>query len=264
MRYLIVIVLLSTLINADILNSKNGKVVTQIVHSKSSVQFLNKEIPLIPHPKNSSYIALIPIDYKLKPGKYKISIDKSKKIIKVQKGEYKKESLRVNPSKVKPPKKFRDRIYKEYNEATKIYATITNQRYWSKPFIYPLDSKITSNYGNARVFNDTLKSFHSGTDFRAKVGTPIKAINDGVVVIAKKRYFAGGSIVIDNGFGIYSCYYHLSKLNLKVGDRVSQADIIGLSGKSGRITGPHLHLTIKLLGKSVDPLNFIKQVNSLL
>jgi len=69
--------------------------------------------------------------------------------------------------------------------------------------LMPLETPVTSNFGNARIYNGELKSYHSGTDFRAPVGTPIKAVNDGVVVISKDRYYAGGSIVIDHGEGIY-------------------------------------------------------------
>jgi len=228
----------------------------------------NKEIPLLRYPtKKDRYFALVPIKYKSKIGDIKLLHVEENHIEKiplhVSKKKYKKEILKVQSSKVSPPKKVLNRIYKEYKEATKIYHTSTKRRYWDKSFKMPLNSKITSYFGNARIFNGTLKSFHTGTDFRADIGTPIRASNDGVVVIARKRYYAGGSVVIDHGEGLYSAYYHLSKINVKVADKVSQNDIIGLSGKSGRVTGPHLHFSIMLLGEKVDPLDFIAKVNSL-
>lgn len=111
------------------------------------------------------------------------------------------------------------------------------------------------------MFNNTLKSYHSGTDFRAAIGTPIKAINDGIVKISKDRFYAGGSVVIDHGAGIYSQYYHLSKMNVKVGDIVKKGDIVGLSGDTGRVSGPHLHFGIMVNNNQVNPLNFIETIN---
>jgi murein DD-endopeptidase MepM/ murein hydrolase activator NlpD len=125
----------------------------------------------------------------------------------------------------------------------------------------PMDSKITSDFGNARVFNGSLKSYHSGTDFRAKVGTPVKSVNDGVVVLAKDRFYAGGSVIVDHGEGVYSCYYHMSKYEVKEGDFVKKGQLLGLSGVSGRVTGPHLHFSMRVSGVQVDPLQFINLVN---
>jgi murein DD-endopeptidase MepM/ murein hydrolase activator NlpD len=162
---------------------------------------------------------------------------------------------------VKPPKSVQKRIRKEFAQAKRIYTRTTPISYIAKPFVLPLRSLITSHFGTARIFNGLLKSYHSGVDFKAKVGTPVRAINDGMVVLAKKRYYAGGSVIIDHGRGIYSCYYHLSRFKVKPGEFVRRGEIIGLSGKSGRVTGPHLHLTIKIKNVTVDPIQFIKAFN---
>ncbi|MCV3483031.1 M23 family metallopeptidase [Campylobacter sp. CNRCH_2014_0184h] len=183
--------------------------------------------------------------------------------IKFSEGNYKKEFLKVSASKVNPLKETLDRISKEYQEAIKVYNTYTNMALFEGNFAYPLESKITSAFGKARLFNDTLKSYHSGTDFRAASGTKIYASNDGIVRIASDRYYAGNSVVIDHGYGIYSQYYHLSKLNVKVGQKVKKGELIGLSGASGRVTGPHLHFGILVNGVQVDPLDFIAKFNAL-
>ncbi|MFA9373870.1 MAG: M23 family metallopeptidase, partial [Poseidonibacter sp.] len=103
----------------------------------------------------------------------------------------------------------------------------------------------------------------SGTDFRAKIGTDIIASNDGIVRIAQNRFYSGNSIVIDHGRGIYSCYFHLSKMNYKAGDKIKRGDILGLSGDTGRITGPHLHYSFRINAIQVDPLQAIEILNSL-
>ncbi|NPA73667.1 MAG: M23 family metallopeptidase [Epsilonproteobacteria bacterium] len=244
---------------------ENGGVYPLEVSKDSVVKVDGKSIPLMR--VKDKYVAFIAIPYKTKRKKIcaKISTPKDKKevCIHIKKGKYKKEFIKVANSKVHPDKKVLNRIYKEYKEAKKIYKTVNQKQYWDKPFILPLHSKITSAYGNARMFNHTLKSFHTGTDFRAKMKTPIKAINDGVVVIAKDRYYAGGSVVIDHGKGLYSCYYHLSKILVKKGQKVKRGEIVGLSGKSGRVSGPHLHFTIELYNNAVNPLEFVKRVNSI-
>ena len=183
---------------------------------------------------------------------------------KIVEGEYEKEKITVEGSKVTPPKDVLKRIEEEREEANKIYATANVGLKFNSKFILPMSSMVTSPFGTARVFNGTLKSYHGGTDFRAAVGTSVIAANDGVVVIAKDRYYAGGSVVIDHGEGIYTQYYHLSALNVKVGQSVKKGDIIALSGASGRVSGPHLHFGVIVGGVQVNPLNFVKKINEIL
>ena len=178
-------------------------------------------------------------------------------------GEYKKELLQVAQNKVTPPKEVLERIRKELNEANAIYATYTDKALFEGKFILPLQAIITSDYGTARVFNGTLMSYHSGTDFRAAIGTPVVAANDGIVRIAKDRYYAGGSVIIDHGYKIFSQYYHLSQLKVKVGQKVKKGEVIALSGDTGRVTGAHLHFGIFAGGTQVDPLDFIEKFNAL-
>ena len=140
----------------------------------------------------------------------------------------------------------------------KIYNTITPKSYIDGDFILPLNSVITSDFGKARIYNNTLKGYHSGTDFRAKTGTKVIASNRGRVVLAKDRFYSGGTVVINHGEGIYSCYFHMSKFFVKKGQIVKKGEAIGLSGQSGRVTGPHLHFGIRISGVQVDPLQFIR------
>ncbi|BCD67323.1 M23 family metallopeptidase [Nitratiruptor sp. YY09-18] len=211
-----------------------------------------------------NHLLVIPLSYYTKRSRCKIAIDGKKFILNITPKNYPKERLHVAKSKVSPPQSVLKRIRKEFAEAKRIYSTVTPKSYVQNSFVLPINAAITDPFGVARLFNGKLKSYHSGTDFRAAMGTPIKAINDGKVVLAKKRYYAGGSIILDHGKGIYSCYYHLSKFLVKPGEFVKRGQIIGLSGKSGRVTGPHLHLTIKIKGITVDPLQFIDAYNNTL
>lgn len=259
---------LQTLAAQSVINGQTAVIAFSAIPKESRVTYGKKNIPLLQHPTNKKkHFILLPIAYRSTSGEKKLLVtypDGEKRLdLHVEKGDYRSETITVTPSKVKPNKKQAKRTSSEYKEAMKIYHTLNPKRYWDKPFVHPMSSQITSPFGTARVYNGSLKSFHSGTDFRAAVGTPVHAVNDGVVVLAKDRYYAGNSIVIDHGKGLYSCYYHLSKMSVKVGDKVSQNDKLGLSGSTGRVTGPHLHFAIMLYGVQVDPLQLLTQINSL-
>jgi len=222
-----------------------------------------------PQDKTKMYV-LLPDSYYNQPRKQKVEIlytEGSKHLSKnvyfqVEDGNYTKETIQVQKSKVNPTsKKVKKRTSKEYAEAMKIYGTISLKNYVTSAYIIPMNSKITSDFGKARVYNGSLKGYHSGTDFRAKVGTPIIASNDGKVVLAQNRFYSGNSIIIDHGQGIYTCYYHLSEFKIKRGDIVKKAQLIGLSGATGRITGPHLHFSARVGGVQVDPLQLVELLN---
>ena len=222
-----------------------------------------------PHKSEKKY-ALIPFSYYAKKENKTLTIHYTEQgrektetlLLKVVDGKYAKEEIVVSDKKVHPKsKEVKARISEEYNEAMKIYSTVTPKSYITKPFIVPLDSKITSAFGKARVYNGSLKGYHSGTDFRAAMGTPIIAANDGRVVLVKKRFYSGGTVVLDHGEGIYTCYFHMSAFKVKEGEIVKRGQLLGLSGKSGRVTGPHLHFSARINAVQVDPLQLIELLN---
>ncbi|MBA3733055.1 M23 family metallopeptidase [Patescibacteria group bacterium] len=99
---------------------------------------------------------------------------------------------------------------------------------------------------------------HKGTDFRAKIGTEVHAMNDGVVLVASVGRNYGKHIVIDHGLGVMTFYLHLSEINIKEGDLVTKGQVIGLSGQTGYVTAPHLHLSVRINNISVDPMKFME------
>ena len=236
-----------------------------------SIRYGKKNFKIFPTPHNPhKYYVIIPFSYYESLGNKELFINykenqkakKEKILLKVISGGYAKEEIHVSSKKVNPQaKSIKKRISQEYNEAMKIYGTVTPKSYLSKPFISPLESKITSDFGKARVYNGSLKGYHSGTDYRAAVGTPIKAANDGRVALVKIRFYSGGTVLIDHGEGIYTCYFHLSDFKVKEGEMIKRGDIIGLSGDSGRVTGPHLHFSVRINAVQVDPLQFIEIMN---
>ena len=254
--------------NVTSLDIKNGQSAIITFEKDKSIVYKHVRIDDKRYKIFDNYV-VIPIGYYAKPKEKWLIINytqngvwKSKIVdFNIVDGKYKKETIKVKSSKVTLSKVDKKRAAKEYQEAMDIYNTTTRKSYISSKFIQPIDSKITSSFGKARVYNNTLKGYHSGTDFRAKVGTPILVANDGKVVLVKDRFYSGGSIIVDHGYGLYTCYYHMSKFNVKVGQMVKKSQVIGLSGVSGRVTGPHLHYSIRAGGIQVDPLQITNLLN---
>ena len=258
--------------NSDIANGKTTilefKKEKNIKYTKVVLEKKNYKIYKHPLDANKLY-ALIPINYYKKPTNLKAKIyyktktkEETKTIfLKIIDGKYKKETIKVQKSKVTLNKKDKKRADIEYAQAMKIYNHSTKKSYITSKFIAPMQSKITSSFGKARVYNDTLKGYHSGTDYRAKIGTPIISSNSGKVVLVKDRFYSGGSIIIDHGHGIYTCYYHMSKFYVRKNELIAKGQVIGLSGVSGRVTGPHLHFSARVSGEQVDPLQLIELIN---
>lgn len=247
----------------------NGKSVVVPLNKPYGILQLNdRNITVLPHPvyPNKGFV-IIPIDYYEKPhlihANYTNDLEHESVEVNVTCALYPTEVLSVDNSKVSPPPDVLGRIAEEKAEAERIYKHITPKRYWNKPFVRPIDSITTSEYGSARTYNGVLKSYHGGVDFRAKTPLPILAANDGIVVLVKERYYSGGTIIVDHGEGVYSCYFHLSQFDVNVGDSVIQGQNMGLSGATGRITGPHLHFGFMLQGIQSDPIEFMGQINQL-
>lgn len=170
----------------------------------------------------------------------------------VQKYPYPKEELHVDHKKVVFSKESSERVSKEREELDELFLQSSPSLLFNEPFSLPLDSKITSIFGTKRIFNNAIETEHLGTDFRAAIGTKIKATNTGKVVFVGDLFLGGKTVVIDHGLGIFTTYSHLSKLLAEVGQRVNKDTVIGFSGMTGRANGPHLHWGIKIHGHWVD------------
>ncbi|XPV75847.1 MAG: M23 family metallopeptidase [Desulfovibrio sp.] len=179
--------------------------------------------------------------------------------------KYKDQKLTVAKKMVTPPKSVYDKIKADRKEVKVALGTVTTERKWFLPFERPVKGITTSQYGLRRILNGKPKNPHRGLDFRAAVGTDIHAPAAGTVVLVGEHYYAGNSVYIDHGNGVVSMYFHLSKSLVKVGDKVKKGDVFGLTGKTGRITGPHLHWSVSVGGMLVDPAVLLESnVDSLL
>lgn len=135
---------------------------------------------------------------------------------------------------------------------------VTADREWSGNFTAPAHAATSDVFGSVRIFNGVAQSPHQGLDFRVPSGTPVQAMNDGIVLLARPLYFEGNFIVLDHGQGLLTLYLHLSEFKVKEGDVVKRGQVIGLSGGTGRATGPHLHAAVRWQGTYLDPARLLQ------
>jgi murein DD-endopeptidase MepM/ murein hydrolase activator NlpD len=174
-------------------------------------------------------------------------------------GAYRLEKLSVAPRfGAAPDSAVAARMQREAQRSAEVSrASHMTPRMWTSAFLAPRESRITSGFGNGRTFNGQVTSRHTGTDYAGAVGTPVRAINRGIVRIVDAFYLGGNVVYIDHGAGIVSAYLHLSGQSVAVGDTVSRGQVIGRVGATGRVTGPHLHLITRYGGVSVDATTVI-------
>ena len=223
----------------------------------TKVYFKNKRVAVFPY--KNTWVAMAGIGLSTKPGDYEFSIRRADGLnlntkITVKYKKYDEQHLTIkNKRKVNPNKDDSYRIVaesKRKKKAKKLYS----DRSPKVDFIWPVTGRISSIFGLRRFFNEQERRPHSGLDIAASEGTPIKATADGTVIDAGDFFFSGNMIYLDHGQGLVSLYAHLSKINVKLGDRVKQGDIIGELGRTGRVTGPHLHFAIIANQTLIDPV----------
>jgi murein DD-endopeptidase MepM/ murein hydrolase activator NlpD len=174
-------------------------------------------------------------------------------------GAYRLEKLSVAPRfGTQPDSAVAARMRREAEQSAAVSrGAHDTPRMWTSAFLAPRDTRVTSGFGNGRTFNGEVTSRHTGTDYAGAVGTPVRAINRGIVRIVDAFYLGGNVVYIDHGAGIVSAYLHLSRQDVAVGDTVSRGQVIGRTGATGRVTGPHLHLITRYGAVSVDAVTLI-------
>lgn len=167
--------------------------------------------------------------------------------------QYAEQHLDVDRKYVELAKKDLDRHHAERARVKEALAHMSAMQEWALPLLRPVPGDVSSEYGLTRFFNGKPRNPHKGLDLRGAAGTPIKACADGVVVLAESHFFAGNSVYIDHGQGVVSMYFHMSSIGVKPGQHVARGQTIGKVGKTGRVTGPHLHFGVSVQGELVDP-----------
>jgi murein DD-endopeptidase MepM/ murein hydrolase activator NlpD len=156
--------------------------------------------------------------------------------------------------KVSPSKEDLDRIYKDIALVKAVRKKDVPRTDFAQPFIWPVLGRISGVYGSQRILNGKPKRPHYGVDIAAPIGTPVKAPADGVVSLAHDdMFYSGGTLIVDHGHGVTTCYLHLHKILVIEGQSVKQGEVIAQVGATGRATGPHLHWGLNWFSTRLDP-----------
>jgi murein DD-endopeptidase MepM/ murein hydrolase activator NlpD len=156
-----------------------------------------------------------------------------------------------------PSKEQLERIQQDKTIKQDVFHHTDPQREWSGKFRAPVDVPVSDVFGTRRTFNGKVQSMHQGLDFAAPTGTSVSAVNSGTVLLAGPLYFEGNCVVLDHGQGLLTLYLHLSEVKVKQGERLERGQEIGLSGGTGRATGPHLHLAVRWEGVYLNPATLL-------
>jgi len=190
-----------------------------------------------------------------------IITENEKKIVKkIQKRKYKIQRIDGLPEKkVTPPEELYERIKKENQLISKAREIDSDLPFFKEKFIIPVDDAIISGvYGSQRILNGIPKWPHYGLDFAQKTGTPVKAMNNGIVTLAEEDlFYTGATLIFDHGHGVSTLYMHLNEIFVKVGDHVEKGDLVGTVGSSGRATGPHLDIRLNWFAERLDPQSIL-------
>jgi len=209
--------------------------------------------------------AVVGIDLDVAPGAYAIQVraDSSSGVarhmetVTVSPKAFRTRHLTVDNAFVNPPASVQPRIEQEAAVLAPLWRSSNLAPLWTGAFVAPVPQEANSAFGTRSVFNRQARSPHGGADFPSPAGTPVKAPNGGLVVLAGDLYYTGGTVVIDHGLGLVSLFAHLSAIDVKAGDQVSAGTVVGKVGATGRVTGPHLHWTLRASGARVDPLSLL-------
>jgi murein DD-endopeptidase MepM/ murein hydrolase activator NlpD len=159
--------------------------------------------------------------------------------------------------KVNPEKRDLERIRREQQQIGADLGHWSEDTAVTLDFLKPVDGPLSSPFGLRRYFNGQPRKPHSGLDIAAGEGTPIRAPAPGTVIDTGEFFFNGNTVFIDHGQGLITMYCHMSRIEVNPGQRVAAGEIIGAVGKTGRVTGPHLHWSVSLNNARVDPLLFL-------
>jgi murein DD-endopeptidase MepM/ murein hydrolase activator NlpD len=187
-------------------------------------------------------------------GGKEISFDKK---LRVRSAKYPSIAVTVAKQFTEPSPEQLERINQEKTLKQDVFGRVEPEREWSGRFRPPVNARISDVFGTRRTFNGKVQSMHQGLDYSVPPGTPVSALNAGTVLLARPLFFEGDCVVLDHGQGLLTLYLHLSEIKVKEGEHVAAGQEIGLSGGTGRVTGPHLHVAVRWQGTYLNPATLL-------
>ncbi len=223
----------------------------------------NREIALGARQETGPRLVRIGVDLEQPPGPLELILEwtagagrpaRARAALLVVDAGYPIQRLTVPRSFTEPDAATLERITREKAVLDRVWETTSSTPFWRAPFRPPLENASQgTGFGMRRIVNGEPRAPHTGVDFSAPAGTPVLAANAGVVALAEEHFFAGKSVVLNHGEGLYTMYFHLEESLVRPGQHVAQGAAIGRVGSTGRATGPHLHWGARLYGARIDP-----------
>ena len=209
-----------------------------------------------------SWLAIVGISLDTAPGEYQVNVQQPganpvQLAFEVAPKEYAVQQLKVPPSQVNLSPEDEARVARESEKVRAAVDAFSAEAPATLRLAAPVPGRRSSSFGLRRMFNGESRKPHSGMDIAAPTGTPIKAPLAGRVVDVGNYFFNGNDVLIDHGQGLVTMYCHLSKIRVEVGQHLTQGEVLGDVGATGRVTGPHLHWGVSLNGAMVDPALFL-------
>lgn len=229
-------------------------------------EWLEKKLTFFQSSDGQSWFALAGLDVEAPVGSSTLKIEARRGgrlihldlPVEIHPAKYRTESISVAPRFVEPNPEDLKEIEADNQIKNRVFAVSAPKPLWHGSFRPPVISSATDSFGVRRMYNGKLASIHKGTDFRARRGTPVRAANSGTVVLAQRLYYEGNCVIIDHGLGLYTLSMHFSRIDVHVGQQVQTGQRLGLSGATGRVTGPHLHWAVRWEGAYLDPAKLLK------
>jgi hypothetical protein len=228
--------------------------------------WLGRKLQFFRGREGNAWFALAGVDVEAPPGPSSLHITEQSSSgatndlsikVEIGPGHYHTGSLTVPPKFVEPGPDALKEIEAESKLKAKVFAASAQEPLWTGSFRAPVTAAATDSFGTRRMLNGKLATIHKGMDFRAATGTPVRAGNSGVVVLARPLYYEGNCVIVDHGLGLFTLSMHFSRIDVKEGQRVAAGDRLGLSGATGRVTGPHLHWAVRWQGAYLDPARLL-------
>jgi murein DD-endopeptidase MepM/ murein hydrolase activator NlpD len=233
-----------------------------------SASWLRHDLSFFFDSRSKTWYGLAGVRLETKPGKYVLVLKGApqngtgedvvfEQRVAIARARYPSVSVTVAKKFTEPSPEKLEKVKQDKTVKEDVFRYVSEQREWSGVFLPPATARISDVFGTQRTFNGKVQSMHQGLDYAVPAGTPVSALNAGTVLLAQPLYLEGNCVVLDHGQGLLTLYLHLSEFTVKEGEHVARGQQIGLSGGTGRATGPHLHVAVRWQGVYLNPATLL-------